>query len=162
MNTLVLKSQSGKLITFANFVDMSVEPTVSAIHHENKMKSIIVTAYLEEPDVRGTTTRVTNKLKAINLPIGVDWEITGGTAEMMESFRTLLFAILIAVFSSLYRDGHTVRAVYPTPYRHGCNPFHRNRSNCGTPHIRIYTLDYLVYGIDCTCRNCGEQRNRLD
>ena len=98
MNTLVLKSQSGKLITFANFVDMSVEPTVSAIHHENKMKSIIVTAYLEEPDVRGTTTRVTNKLKAINLPIGVDWEITGGTAEMMESFRTLLFAILIAVF----------------------------------------------------------------
>jgi HAE1 family hydrophobic/amphiphilic exporter-1 len=98
MNTLVLKSQGGKLITFANFADLSVEPTISAIHHENKMKSIIVTAYLKEPDVRGTSSRVTEKIREMNLPIGVNWEITGGTAEMMESFRTLLFSILIAVF----------------------------------------------------------------
>jgi HAE1 family hydrophobic/amphiphilic exporter-1 len=98
LERMVLRSQSGKLISFANFADMHVEPAISAIHHKNKMKSVIVTAYLKQPDVRGTTGRVTKQLRAMGMPAGVNWEIAGATAGMMESFMTLLFSIGISVF----------------------------------------------------------------
>ena len=98
LNTLSLKSQNGKFISFANFADMKVEPSVSLIHHENKMKSIVVTAYLQSSDVRGTRSRVTRQIDEISLPLGVNYQIAGSAAEMIESFKTLLFAMAIAVF----------------------------------------------------------------
>lgn len=98
LNTLTLKSQNGKLISFANFADMNVEPSVSSIHHENKMKSIVVTAYLRSADVRATSARVTGMIDELSLPLGVNYQIAGSAAEMIESFKTLLFAMVIAVF----------------------------------------------------------------
>ncbi len=98
LNTLTLKSQNGKLISFANFADMKVRPSVSSIHHENKMKSIIVTAYLHSNDVREMSSRITGRIEEISLPPGVNYQITGSAAEMIESFKTLLFAMAIAVF----------------------------------------------------------------
>lgn len=98
LERMVLRSQSGKLITFANFSDMRVQPSISAIHHQNKMKSVIVTAYLKQPDFRSTSARVTKQLKSAGMPPGVNWQIEGSAAGMMDSFRTLLFAIGISVF----------------------------------------------------------------
>ena len=98
LNTLTLKSQNGKVISFANFADMKVRPSVSSIHHENKMKSIIVTAYLHTNDVREMSSRITGQIDEISLPVGVNYQIAGSAAEMMESFKTLLFAMGIAVF----------------------------------------------------------------
>jgi len=98
LNTLTLKSQNDKFISFANFADMKVQPSVSSIHHENKMKSIIVTAYLHSNDVREMSSRITGRIDGISLPVGVNYQIAGSAAEMIDSFKTLLFAMGIAVF----------------------------------------------------------------
>jgi HAE1 family hydrophobic/amphiphilic exporter-1 len=98
LNTIAVKSAGGTFVSFANFTDLKVEPSVTEIHHENKMKSVVVTGYLRNPDVRGTSARVTGKIEEMSLPVGVNWQIVGGTAEMVDSFRALLVALLIAVF----------------------------------------------------------------
>ncbi|MFP4564235.1 MAG: efflux RND transporter permease subunit [Spirochaetia bacterium] len=98
LNTISVRSQSGTFVSFANFTDLRVEPSVTEIHHENKMKSVVVTGYLRDPDVRGTSSRVTGKIEEMSLPVGVDWQIVGGTAEMVDSFRALLVSLLVAVF----------------------------------------------------------------
>jgi hydrophobic/amphiphilic exporter-1 (mainly G- bacteria), HAE1 family len=98
LNTIAIKSGSGTFVSFANFTDLRVEPSVTEIHHENKMKSVVVTGYLRDPDVRGTSARVTGKIEEMSLPVGVDWQIVGGTAEMVDSFRALLISLLVAVF----------------------------------------------------------------
>lgn len=97
-HTISLLSQKGRMINFAAFNSLSTDFSLSQIHHENKMKSILVTGHLKEPDVRGTSTRVLGRMKTLNMPPGVDWEISGTTAEMQESFQSLLFSMLVAVF----------------------------------------------------------------
>ena len=97
-HTISLPSQKGRMINFAAFNKLSKEYSISEIHHENKMKSILVTGYLKNPDVRGTSSRVLGKMKSTNIPPGVDWEISGTTALMQESFQSLLFSMLVAVF----------------------------------------------------------------
>ncbi len=98
LDQLAIKSSSGTLISFTNFSDISLQPSLSGINHENRMKSILVTGYLKEPNLRGTSERVTNQVRALSLPIGVDWRISGSAAEMTESFSSLMYAMLIAVF----------------------------------------------------------------
>ncbi len=97
-NTIAVKSQNGTFVSFANFTELRVEPSVTEIHHENKMKSVVVTGHLRNPDVRGTSARVIGKIEEMSLPVGVAWQIVGGTAEMADSFRALLIALLISVF----------------------------------------------------------------
>jgi hydrophobic/amphiphilic exporter-1 (mainly G- bacteria), HAE1 family len=98
LNRLYLKSAGGSMISFGSFTEMETEPSVSGIHHENKMKSIIVTGTLRSSNVRATSSRVTAKLKETQFSAGIRWQITGTAAEMKESFTILLYSLLISVF----------------------------------------------------------------
>ncbi len=98
LNRVTLKSQSGEFISFANITDLRLEPGMDKINHENRMKSIIVTGHLKGSDVRGVQGRMTRGIRQLQLPIGVNWEVTGSAAEMQESFLSLLIAMGIAVF----------------------------------------------------------------
>ncbi len=98
LNRIFLKSREGRFISYASFADMNIEPSISAIHHENKMKSIRVTGYLRGSDIRGTTERVTNQIEKMSLPVGVDWQTAGSAAEISYSFTSLITTMLIAVF----------------------------------------------------------------
>ncbi len=98
LNRIAIRSVSGNLISLSSVANFRVEPSISNINHEDKMKSIIVTGYLHDPDVRDTLDRISQKIEENPLPIGVDWNVGGSTAEMAASFESLLFSMLIAVF----------------------------------------------------------------
>ena len=98
LNQLSLKSQSGEYISFANFSEFTLEPTVDAINHTQRMTSILVTGHLTDSDVGGGSSRIREKLADLAFPSGVQWEIAGSAKEMISSFRTLLLAMGIAVF----------------------------------------------------------------
>ncbi|MFP4383285.1 MAG: efflux RND transporter permease subunit [Spirochaetia bacterium] len=98
LNRLSVRSSRGAVISFAAFTELETVPSVSGIHHENKMKSIIVTGLLRNTNVRDTSSRVTGKLKAADFPAGIRWDVVGTTAEMAESFRVLFYALLVSVF----------------------------------------------------------------
>ncbi len=98
LNQLSLKSQSGEYISFANFSELSIVPTVDAITHNQRLTSILVTGHLTNTDLGGGASRMTEKLTEFSFPAGVQWEISGSAKEMISSFKTLLFAMGIAVF----------------------------------------------------------------
>lgn len=95
---LRLRSSRGRMISFAAFTTLKPEATVSQIHHQDKLTSVVVTGTLASSNVRGTSSRVTEALQELSLPIGVRWQVTGSAAEMMESFRSLLNAMAISIF----------------------------------------------------------------
>ncbi|TFG59368.1 MAG: efflux RND transporter permease subunit, partial [Spirochaetales bacterium] len=98
LNRISVRSRSGKFISFANFSTMKLEPALSTINHKNKMKTIEVTGFLREANMRETSDRITAKLGSLSLPIGVEWEVAGSAAAMLASFKSLVIAMLVAAF----------------------------------------------------------------
>ncbi|MCR4422299.1 MAG: efflux RND transporter permease subunit [Spirochaetales bacterium] len=98
LNEIFLKSRSGNFISYSSFAKLELRPSVSLINHRNRLKSIIVTAYLSDPDMRGIQKRITPLLKNLTLPLGVNWEIIGSAKEIKTSFQSLLVVLLIGVF----------------------------------------------------------------
>ncbi len=98
LNEIFLKSRSGNFVSYSNFAKLDLKPSVSLINHRNRLKSIIVTAILSDPDMRGIEKRITPILKNLALPLGVNWEIIGSAKEIKNSFQSLLVVLLIGVF----------------------------------------------------------------
>ncbi len=98
LNEIFLKSRSGNFVAYSNFTKLSVKPSVSLINHRNRLKSIIVIATLQNPDIRGIQKRVIPILKNISFPLGVNWEIIGSAKEIKTSFQSLLIVLLIGIF----------------------------------------------------------------
>lgn len=98
LNEIFLKSKSGNFVSYSNFSKLNLKPSVSLINHRNRLKSIVVTAYLSNPDMRGIEKRIKPILKNMTLPLGVNWEIIGSAKEIKASFQSLLVVLLIGVF----------------------------------------------------------------
>ncbi|MDR1894904.1 MAG: efflux RND transporter permease subunit [Spirochaetales bacterium] len=95
---LNLPSAAGEPVSFANFIELESRTAMSSINHRNKSRSITVRAELKDPNVRETSRRVQEELNAQGLVPGVRWEVGGTTAEIMNSFRSLVLVMSIAVF----------------------------------------------------------------
>ncbi len=98
LNEIFLKSRTGNFVSYSNFARLNLKPSVSLINHRNRLKSIVVTAILSNPDMRGIEKRVKPLLKNMSLPLGVNWEIIGSAKEIKTSFQSLLIVLLIGVF----------------------------------------------------------------
>lgn len=98
LNTLALKSRTGHFVSFSSFSDLRTEPALSAIHHKNRMPTLVVTGYLAERNVRETSERLLKAMNDLILPPGITWSTAGSIAEMVASFITLLYALGISVF----------------------------------------------------------------
>ena len=98
LNEIFLKSKNGNFVSYSNFAKLELKPSVSLINHRNRLKSIIVTAILSNPDMRGIQKRITPILKNLVLPLGVNWEIIGSAKEIKTSFKSLFIVLLIGIF----------------------------------------------------------------
>ncbi|WP_255944932.1 efflux RND transporter permease subunit [Brucepastera parasyntrophica] len=98
LNTITLQSQTGNMISYANFSDLSLQNAVNVISKENKMKTITVTASLNNPDLRGIQNRVLPQIEKLDFPFGVNWMVAGSAASMQESFSSLFSMLLIGAF----------------------------------------------------------------
>ncbi len=98
LNSMSLKTRGGQFVSFSSFADLKTEPTVSSIHHKNKMPSVIVTGHLVEGNMRETSERISKAIGELTLPPGITWNTTGSMAEMVTSFTSLLYALAVSVF----------------------------------------------------------------
>ena len=95
---LALESYMGKQVLFTSFTSLEETNSLSALNHRNRIRSIMVSSTLKDPNVRETSRRVTEGLLKTGLPPGVRWRAAGSSAEIQDSFRSLVFVMLIAVF----------------------------------------------------------------
>lgn len=98
LNQITVQSQGGKAISFSNFSELTLVPTVNTISHINRMKSILLSGSITNSDLRGASDRLTPALDNMAFPPGVYYRVTGSAAEMMETFRSLLISMMVAVF----------------------------------------------------------------
>lgn len=97
-NRIKVRSQSGSLVAFSAFTDILTDRTFAQIPHRNRQPAVTVTGELAAANARDVRSRTVSSLEALSLPIGVEWEIVGQSAEMIDSFRSLLFAALASIF----------------------------------------------------------------
>lgn len=95
---LNVQAQNGELVSFAAFAESDTERTFARIPHRDRRPAVTVTGELAGTNVREVQSRMITELEALSFPVGVEWEITGQSAEMLDSFRSLLLAALASVF----------------------------------------------------------------
>lgn len=98
LNKINLKSAQGKLVYFSSFAKLDIQPRVDKIPHEDRMKSIIVTALLKGKDLSAIQGRVFPKIKELNLPSGIKYSIQGSADVMISTFKDMLMAMAISIF----------------------------------------------------------------
>jgi len=97
--TLFFVNRAGTRIPIENLVDIVEATGPLSIRRENRTRIIKVTASLtgERPLSRVVEDVKLGMDEKISLPYGVSLEYTGSSKEMEESFRSLFFALLLAV-----------------------------------------------------------------
>ncbi|MBI9101909.1 MAG: efflux RND transporter permease subunit [Spirochaetales bacterium] len=95
---MALPSLGGDFVSYINFTELNQGQALSSLRHKDRSRSILVSSSLMDPNVRETSRRVSESLLEKGLPPGVRWRISGSSAEIMESFRSLIVVMLIAVF----------------------------------------------------------------
>lgn len=98
LNQMSIRTQAGSFVNFTAFTSLETEPSYSDIPHLDKIRSIRVTAYLIAADSGSLQARVIPQIERLALPADVSWRITGQVEQMQESFGSLAFALVIAVF----------------------------------------------------------------
>ena len=98
LGTIMLSSATGAQIPLSQVANFELERgpiSITRIHQERVAE---VTADLVDRDVASATAEIQQRIdKELQLPAGYRVEYTGESEEMMESFRSLLMALLLAV-----------------------------------------------------------------
>ncbi len=98
INQITIKSKKGKMLSFANFSKIHTEPTVSAINHKERQKSITVTAYLTTSETGTLTKNFTREVHKLHLPQGIHWKLGGSSGMLADSISGLLMVLGVALF----------------------------------------------------------------
>jgi hydrophobic/amphiphilic exporter-1 (mainly G- bacteria), HAE1 family len=96
-NLKLRPAQGGDSVKLSEIATVTREPSPSSIRRIGGERTATVTAEPAGNNVGGSTTALTNAVKALNLPAGATWKIGGVSAQQQESFQALGIAILAAV-----------------------------------------------------------------
>ena len=91
-------TQRGKKVSFANLSDVTLEKNISQINHDDRAKTITVSATLISENTAGVAGRVNEYLKAHPLPGGVESKSGGIMALIGDMITPMVTALLIAIF----------------------------------------------------------------
>ena len=98
LNKIRIKNRQNDFISFENISQMQIEKTVDQIPHIDRMKSIVVTGYQRDPDIKAIGDRFTAKMNEIVLPGDVQWKIGGSSELLTSSLDSLVKVLLIAIY----------------------------------------------------------------
>lgn len=98
LNKIRIKNRQNKFISFENISQMKIEKTVDQIPHIDRMKSIIVTGYQKDPDVKAIGDRFKAKMNQTILPGDVAWKIGGSSELLASSLDSLVKVLIIAIY----------------------------------------------------------------
>ena len=98
LNKIRIKNRQNDFISFENISQMQIEKTVDQIPHIDRMKSIVVTGYQRDPDIKAIGDRFAAKMNEIVLPGDVQWKIGGSSELLTSSLDSLVKVLLIAIY----------------------------------------------------------------
>jgi HAE1 family hydrophobic/amphiphilic exporter-1 len=98
IKALIVNAGSSRPVPLDAIAEIDVNIGPSEIRRAAQQRVALVTANLSYGDLGTAETEITRVLDDVALPPGLSTKLTGQSAEMADSFRSLLFALALAVF----------------------------------------------------------------
>ncbi|MDA3947790.1 MAG: efflux RND transporter permease subunit [Spirochaeta sp.] len=98
LHAMSLRNSDGTTLTFAAFSDLVPRRTVSTINKRDRAISATVRGYLYDEDQSGVSLRMETMMQSLDLPPGIGWERAGTSELIVDSMRSLLTMLAIAIF----------------------------------------------------------------
>lgn len=98
VRALIVNPESGKPVTLQSVADVVVDIGPSEIRRTGQQRVAVITANLRYGDLGGASEEITQVIANTRMPDGITARLAGQSEEMTESFRSLLFALALAVF----------------------------------------------------------------
>jgi HAE1 family hydrophobic/amphiphilic exporter-1 len=98
MRGLVVAERDGTPILLGTIADVKVAHGVNQISRIAQQRAIIVSGNIAGRDLGGVSRDVSGVLAALSVPEGVTVEIGGQNEELLRSYRSLVLALVLAVF----------------------------------------------------------------
>ena len=98
IQNLVVNAGSSRPVPLKSIASINVNIGPSEIRRAAQQRVALVTANLNYGDLGAAEAEITRTLDTVTMPPGLSTELTGQSAEMADSFRSLLFALALAIF----------------------------------------------------------------
>ena len=95
---LIINPESDRPVTLETVADIIVDTGPGEIRRVDQERVALVTANLNHGDLGGAATEINGIIGRIPMPAGIDTRLAGQNQEMAMSFRSLQFALLLAIF----------------------------------------------------------------
>ena len=95
---LIVSEGDGRRIPLRAVADVQVDVGPSEIRRTGQERVVLVTANLTYGDLGSAEAEITDILNTTALPVGLSARMAGQSEEMSNSFRSLLFALALAIF----------------------------------------------------------------
>jgi len=97
LKMLTIASPGGALIPLGEVADFEITTGPTQINRINQTRRVSVTGDISGRDLRSVTMDIQTAIKDMNLPPGIQLEFGGANQDMMESFRDLGLALIMAI-----------------------------------------------------------------
>ena len=97
-NLLPIRTGSGTLVSFDSVSEIREESGVSSIRRRDRKRTVTVTAFTEDENIRPLARHLENALRANPLPGDVQWKVQGVTGLIGDSLGRLALALAAALF----------------------------------------------------------------
>jgi hydrophobe/amphiphile efflux-1 (HAE1) family protein len=97
---LNVRNNRGNLIPLSELVQLKEEPSLQAIYHEDRERAITVFANMAKGTAQAEALDTVERLAKEVLPAGYHVKMAGSSETFKESFRELIFALLLGIVVS--------------------------------------------------------------
>ncbi|MCX5780355.1 MAG: efflux RND transporter permease subunit [Firmicutes bacterium] len=115
LQNLTLRNNTGAVVKLSQLASFELTQGPVAINRIDQVRVADITANLLNRDLQSVTTDIQTLVAGTSLPVGYTVEYTGANQDMVESFSSLLIALLLAII--------LVYAVMAIQYESFFNPF---------------------------------------
>ena len=95
---LIINPESDRPVTLETVADIIVDTGPGEIRRVDQERVALVTANLNYGDLGGAAAEINGIIGRIPMPAGIETRLAGQNQEMAMSFRSLQFALLLAIF----------------------------------------------------------------
>lgn len=92
-----IKTPTGVTVTLGQVVSMDIGFGPVTIIRDDQVRTVSVTAFLDNRDLGSVVKDINSDLEAYNMPYGYTYDIGGQSQDMMEAFKDLFLALILAV-----------------------------------------------------------------
>lgn len=97
INQILIETQSGVSVPLELVAKVDVKRGPVEINRENQIRTVTVTSQITGRDLGSIVEEVKGKIEKINIPNGYTYKIGGQNEEMVDAFKDLALALVLAI-----------------------------------------------------------------